>query len=97
MLEPILLASLSISTIMLLTMFLFRRLINSGVPILSTGSLATTMPSYPDLTLGFFNPAAKRLTPFARTGEMITIGSVPQFASLLEFSNTWNCVRRGVH
>ena len=35
------------------------------------------MPSYQDLTLGFSNQVPRRLTRFARTGVLITIGCVP--------------------
>lgn len=75
--EPILSASLLISTIMLLTMLFFRGLRTSGAHILLTGSPVSIMPSYLDLTHDFFRPAARQLTPFLRIGDMITIGFPP--------------------
>ena len=55
------------------------------------GSPAVTTPSYPDLTLGFFNQVPKQLSRFARTGVLLTIGCVPQSPSLLDSLSIWSC------
>ena len=57
------------------------------------GLPATTMPSYQDLTLRFSNQVPRRLTRFARTGYLITIGCVPQFVSSLGSFSIWSYVR----
>ena len=44
-------------------------------------------------TLGFSNQVPRRLTRFARTGDLITIGCVPQFVSSLGSFSIWSYVR----
>ena len=71
----------------------FRASTNSGVLIPWIGSLAVTMPSCQDLTLGFSNQVPKRLTRFARTGDLTTIGCIPEFVSSLGLLSIWRCAR----
>ena len=56
-------------------------------------SPAVTTPNYLDLTPSFFNQVPKQLMRFARTGDLLIIGCVPQFASLLKSLSIWSCVK----
>ena len=77
--EPTLSASLLISTIMLLMISFSRVLMITGDRIPSIGSPVVTIPTCQGLIPGFFSPAVRQLTPFLRTGDTTTIGSVPRF------------------
>ena len=51
----------------------------TGDRIPSIGSPVVTIPNYQGLIPGFFSPVVRQLTPFLRTGDTTTIGSVPRF------------------